>query len=1402
MAKTKTKFKGVVKGAALGFALIMAGSFLPINAMANAADYTTGDSARLNTSRIEVEGANRSFSVKRGDSVAIPEAEYVYKIDSTSKTHIIGGAKADNITESKIDVFYKATGDAVKVKDGAFVADQVGSYVVVYTVVDNGVSYEYEQLIVSEASKASFAFEQNDKNVIPSVYDVSLSNKKDVVLPLPTVKDEDGVSILTSEDEGYYVLNQAPVDVAEDTKKVYVSISLAYGSDKVSIQSREVAIEGTDDTKTEYYISGEKLSELNADEEAVLNGQDIKINYTFYQKTDNGDVFVNSTSKTFTVKTNYYYKASDKKEEGYDLVASFAGAKPDSAIVGIEKDLPTITATTGSKNTPANESVQAYYDLVVYKANANGNYNDNNDVTDKVITADGKFKAVEEGSYKFVYKVSDFYENPCSESSMTFIIKNVKDSVSATAYIYDASKDAYDSKENKYESAENLLKSQTVNRNIIMYAVGGTDNMVKRYEDLSEQEKEENANYISLKRVIRDNTNIERFVVDQQEYHAYNLIFAPGKVAGESTSVWQTIANDNYQLYVEMLKAGVTLSGDQADASIKQYLLDNNYLLVTTKFNKDVDGNEIVAGLTEDDEDALVKMRDAGYAYVAPKTANYSFENKEGTFTFYYYANDNVNNNAQGSDLFTVKLANSFEDASVPTITFSSNLQSAYLPSESISFNVATASDSIDSRLNTVTAYRYLDATKDKNPLPANEIAGTTSKLDYVVKNANTSLMKPVAEGGKWYAQEGRIQSEGWYTNSKETSYTIDLSKRPAGAGWVEILAYSIDDYGNVGFFNKIIRIADTTDNIAPVLYRVINAPEATKYNTKQIILPTLYFSDANVQYMHASVNVYKLTEDKDGNIVKTIVQESGMSTDYDTNSGYFKVDAGKFDATTDGKYQVAITVIDSGNNSITSYFNYEVEVGVEVDDPKIDNISTDPVDLEVGDAHYLVPPTWTMIKNDKYGYIGIEEQDDSCTSTYYNVSVIDAENSDYELDESYFIAKAEGSYQLQYTALLLQYKKNAVEEKEQAENGDLFFENGKLMYRTSTADYYVFIDRENGNVLAANTSLLQGEGSAISQDDMTALKALVDVFVDYSTVLIKVDGISYEVVFDNNAYSTDKYENDDPSNLPEVKIVKPSIPTPYVYMNQEKSTVTITRKSGGTTRTVATFNFAEWEKALASNTTGDFKVSGNDIYLVLKDTGEYNIKYSIQAKDVNGTDIGDAYTKSFPISSGDTENPEISINNEVLVKPKYKIGDKLIINMAGLTVKDNTTTDRDTLLSKLEVTIRNTTLNESAKTLENKSTDGGFIYELDKLETAGDYVLTFTVRDEAGNISEQTTAKFEVTTSESEPVSAKEVVGGVLIGVSVLLLVGVVGYFVLSKVKLDKKEKSYKNARKDKNRD
>ena len=138
-----------------------------------------------------------------------------------------------------------------------------------------------------------------------------------------------------------------------------------------------------------------------------------------------------------------------------------------------------------------------------------------------------------------------------------------------------------------------------------------------------------------------------------------------------------------------------------------------------------------------------------------------------------------------------------------------------------------------------------------------------------------------------------------------------------------------------------------------------------------------------------------------------------------------------------------------------------------------------------------------------------------------------------------------------------------------------------------------------------------------------------------------------------------------------------------------------------------------------------------------------------------------------------------------------------LVLNMAGLTVSDKVTTDADTLLETLEVRLTNNDTDESW-TLENTA-ESGYAYEHD-LDQAGDYTLTISVRDAAGNRAEKSVS-FTVSTDATTPVNVQEVLGGILIGLSVAVLAGVVIYFVVSKVKLDKKEKGYKvNNSKDKN--
>ncbi len=1412
MIKNKTKRKCLLKGACLGFALMLCGAFFPANAISMAANWQGEDQIAQNSSRIEVDGNisenNSSLRVRKGDSFVIPQGEYKYYA-SGEQTHIIGtdtSSTSGLITSSSVVVRYQATGEIVKSITGEaswtttdFEAQKLGAYVIIYTVkTTDGNEYSYDLRVICEANEANFEFSSNEQNIIPTIYDIQLANGKDIVLPLPTVNDEDGEAILTPSDKDYYIINgdgSSGIPGLEDSKNCYVDIRITNGSDAVTISK--------DEATGNFIIDGDLLT-------SELDEREIKITYSFYQVQASGSVFITSTSRTFTVRDGYYYKDSTEETKGYDIVTSWSTSIPDSAVVGREVTLPSVTGATRSSNSPASESIPVYYTVTVYKMGTNGVYDI--DVTSDVITEDGTFKAVEEGSYRFSYTVTDFYGMPTTSSSLTFTIDRVRDTVSPDVYMYDAGdSNDFNLDENTYVSAANKLKTQTTTRNIIMYAIAGVDNMP--------------SNTVTLRREIRDASGIRRFNIDEQAYNSYNLIFAPDSTG--INTIYQQIVIDNYEIKKQML-----LDDEPVDitdsVAIQTWLKDHKYLLVVSLKSEAEDVLDETIGnydemTTEERTELAQKMIKKGYAYIPATNSNSSSSSSangytftEQSYSFYYFANDGIN--ADRSTYETVQLTEDALDVSSPTITFPTDLQSAYLPTESITFNVATATDTPDSRISAVTAYRYLrDATDADEETRYDVQSGkvvvesseTTQTLRYIVDGFNTQ------DENKWYVtskdENNIVTSEGWYFDTTKSSYTIDLTNKPAEAEYVEILCYAVDDYGNVGFFNRIISIADANDEDMPVVYQVVNAPEASYEAPDTITLPTLYFEDDKVEYMHAEVVVYKLGTDG----TKTVVQSTGMSTRFDTYRKVFVVDAGVFNASTESQYQVAITVSDSGNHSNTIYFDYNVTGGVVVEDPQISNITSETVQLEIDETHYLTPPTIAVSNSETYGYVGLDETDDSNTATFYTTSMVSASNSNYELDKYYFEGNAKGTYKLQYTVFLLRY--NQTEEYfagtvdtqggtdvSSVDAGKMFLdENGMLCYKSEGGTlYYIYLEEneesEDGYDLMVYTNTRGFGGSSLATDNATEYENLTQANVLKKFALksdvqtFSVQEIVITMTMPDGAYEQTQYEQTGEV----IEIVRPQIEVSGQdkgnTIDQEESTVQITITSGNTTETLATIKFSEWENTTALQDDDNFTVQDGIIKLNLIRDGSYTIRYSIQAQDYAGQNVGDPVTSSYTISNGDVVGPTVDFSDEMF-KDAYALNDTLTIDVSAenLTLTDRVTTDRDILLKNMTITLVNETTDESW-TLDNTSeVEGQYSYS-HVFKEAGDYTLTIRTRDTAGNYGEKSVS-FTVSTDASTPINVTEVLGGVLIGVSVAILAGVVIYFVVSKVKLDKREKGYR---------
>ena len=109
-----------------------------------------------------------------------------------------------------------------------------------------------------------------------------------------------------------------------------------------------------------------------------------------------------------------------------------------------------------------------------------------------------------------------------------------------------------------------------------------------------------------------------------------------------------------------------------------------------------------------------------------------------------------------------------------------------------------------------------------------------------------------------------------------------------------------------------------------------------------------------------------------------------------------------------------------------------------------------------------------------------------------------------------------------------------------------------------------------------------------------------------------------------------------------------------------------------------------------------------------------------------------------------------------------------------------------DTDLSKEDLVI---TVTRDGETISNIHGDSKTNYEYN-IKKAGEYTVTLKITDAAGNVSETVTRKFTVNANENNGMEKNEVIGTILIVVSVLVLAGVIVYFIVSKKKTDKKPK------------
>ncbi len=1340
----KTKGK-IYKGAMFALASVMATSMLPTNALASLAAWT-GPTTKASANSIVLRGDNIQKNVILGNTYTIPKAEYT-----------ADGSTYNDVTN--IRVTYKNTNDEAKLSDDkkSFKPTRVGTYVIEYTY--GAYTFNYE--INCEVSGAYFEFDDFDY-VMPSVYDLGILKDKeyyDVYLPTPAVYDENDKLV------------KETVKETTDSGEVEKEVDLPYYTDFVEAATKSdnfvvISVAGREGVKIDeeegkFKIAGKATDEASSEEYglSVWGVGNYTVTYSFYRN----DSFITSTEKTFEVSDKYYTDKDGKS--GYTLNTTWGTTPFTTANTGVKKELPTIKGQTSATDSPATTEIPVSYSVHIFHKE-DGKYVDRTNDEDgeplALVKEYGKlyFMPYADGDYKIQYTVEDFYGNKAKVENTTFYVDKVKDQQLPTVYVYDAN-GGYDEATNTYTSAKNKMLSASGNKNIVIYAIGATDNA---------------STNIELTRVIRQPGSTRVTISD---YADKNLIFS-------YTNAREFVAS-NFAIKREMLKGDDKVTDLTDDTQVQTWLRNHNYLIVTGNLKKNpITGADLVwpEGTFDKDGNPVdlpamkAELEKQGFAYVV----NGDYEFKDTTYTIVYRARDEYaiekGDKAEISCEMIIS-TDSYTDSIAPVVTGPKNLQNTYLPEDVIEFSDLSANDT-DSQMDKVVLYRYLNS--GKAPIESGE---TTLEFDYSKTNDFTKPNgEQISVDELW---DGTATSK-WYKLDLEkgkTKYTIDLANKVDGAQYVQLYIYAVDDFGNVGSWTKTMRIAQTNDEAAPVLYKV-EKPTNVLEQGNEIILPTLYYADDYADYMSSQVYVYHVSSEGE----KKLVTSYNMSPEANAYNQTFILKAGAFRASYAGKYEVVVVAKDSANHQIATYFDYTVTGESYVEDIEIDNITSETITLRVGEKQYLTEPTLSISGSSQYGYVGIDSDDDANTASYYTVNAVSSETPNFQLETHYFSATSKGKYEIQYNVFLVRYEKSELEA-----GGHLELVDGRLYFKDGGNKYLVFVDKTvdtDGNEsyeLRVNTNSWADKSSDVAESKYSS-------YLKFETRQSKVQTINVtdtdkpipHINFDKIKAS---YENTGSW------IVVPRIEASTLNaqgLHPTKSYVTITVQKPTGTDTLAKIEMGNWESSSlfvkADTADADLKdgQTKGELNLHLEENGTYTIKYHLE--DYSGN-YDESAVKT--ISNGDVVKPTITpqtgyLKNQdgkVMKKDEYKVGDSIVIDLSKIDLVDKGGSDRDYLLSKLKITCENTDINE---TVSNSGNENEMTWNF-KIKAAGKYKITITTEDEH-KWTATYTENITVSGANNDSVPVYKTIGTILIVISCVLLVGIVAYFVVSKVKQDKKKK------------
>lgn len=1310
---------------------------------------------------------------------------------------------------------------------GTFVANNIGTYTITYSYTytvgsgDDAKTYTnyYDMKVESSVTSASMELDNNSVNVLPDLIDLSLISttennvrtftKEEIPLPLPTIYDEDGEEV-----ENYEILLEEPT---EDAPTDYLLVSVTGGVNASDLNAGE----------TKYLkMSGDNVvidTDVFNDPSFEESFSTYKIKYAYYHQGQ----FIISTTRTFSTRDTYYENYNKN-----NLTLRTSSTLTTSAQPGVEQTLPGVTVTTNSNVNHSDEKVAVHYTVKVrYRASGSGSYADldqsiyNADPENKVLNEDGtlidptKFTPLQEGTYTFIYTATDFYGNVVASEEGTYVWRNIEDTTDPTPIIYDASVREGDVP--TYENADDKLKTQTKPNGVIVYAVGIDDNLSKSGDS-----------DVDLKREVYSGDTERLFTIEN--YDEYNLIFnyrASSDLEDFEHNAYQNFIDNNYLIRKAL---GETSIGSDAEMltwlkGTKAYLIvvDNaNYTHIYNYFTSEI--NAIDSSITDassflnfaKNEANMQKLIKAGFAYVdsdsifGANQANGGYNTT--SYTIRYYAEDSAGNSAYISR--SMSFNSTTEDTVPPELSFSTIFQDIYLGEDEVTFSFPTASDEVDSssRMKVHTYYRFLN--NDSPITNLTDADGNTSSKDLddegvwgdVVsqanRNENGALFSTEYAG---YRTDG---NDGYFdvTNTEEDSYTIDLSLAP-NANKVQIFAFVYDDYGNVGVIGREFAVSNVNDQAKPTFVNVqVDDTNTSFQQGATITLPTINVQDDYVNYMTYNISVSHVN-----NGTRTSITSPTDSTQIRNANRYsYSVNGGTFTAPFAGTYNVSIELKDSGNNRIVVFTNYETSVRPIVQEPQIStSLTSQTVELDENPVINIpTPKIEYSIDNsiDYDSYISGNYAEGSKFS--YVLRGVDANGNatNYSVGEGQinsFTPERVGEYTFKYEVRFTAYNPAVLE-----------YNAGTYTPGTISGefdlDYYTLAGREDVRIIIVDENtyrvqynsktytVSQNEGSVtVTPDggagatDLNGVIELDNLFTDLryynltsqNYTIIVEDTIAPELApykYDDTL-SADKVNSADGATL-EIQGIQASDRSGIDY-DASSVQVRIEYRTDEGTQTSTYENLSTLEE----------KMNGKEI--TVRRNGTIYITYTVFDNAGNSTEGNE-----FTIQAGDINAPIVEIEGEeddfINVSEGYTLASiqsndnlfridlsKIRINN-GNGAKTPAEIEEEGVIVKYELVNNGTTSgdnNDGVIDLVSES-ENELVYEITEV---GEYTFTITVQDEHNNIDTRDFT-FSIHDEETDPYAVYQIVGIILIVISVLVLVGVIVYFVVSKVKLDKELK------------